>query len=461
MDEPAEREREERKKVGGEEGEYINPRISEQRVEYANPKISEQRVEYANPRAPEHVKAPVFSVPLSKRMQKASGTMTPRAVTASIRAYSSVVMTPHAESSSTTSTVPRLKARSGRTVRGPKESAPDRPIFSKDEEENYVDRAAERRAAVKRETKLQSERHSKDDGWETTPPHKSDDWEMSFHKSDLPQSSPHERWKEEEGVRMELDLSETRRLKAKEEKRSEFESIAKPFGSSKMIENMCQIMGIPLPTCSSKSAFNLSSSNNKFTDGKMAYIYDVMSNTPPKTLLQGRVKRMETAESLDIVNVIGAAFRPKSNISQMTKSSTDPDEDIFPDAGEYAPVPASATGEPVDRKISKPPIQNLFDKTVTTSTLSGSQLPKSIENIIDRQGYGEERALERGYEECYPETDIFYNSDDDDDDDDGTSSTSNIKGTSTKRQLRRKQSQKLESQVKKVTKILAERGKEQ
>lgn len=52
----------------------------------------EDPLEFANPKAPSHVKTPQFALPSSRKtVADRSLTMTPRAVVASTRAFSSVV----------------------------------------------------------------------------------------------------------------------------------------------------------------------------------------------------------------------------------------------------------------------------------------------------------------------------------------------------------------------------------
>jgi hypothetical protein len=152
-------------------------------------------------------------------------------------------MTPRADGLS----VPRMTG-GGRVVRGAKESAPDRPIFAK--EEGYVDRAAERRTIVKQETK----RLREEDSW-----------------------SPIREESKEETETIALDLEEARKIT-----RTIKQGEKLPVFRSKMAENVYKIIA-------TEDQMPLTNKVESFVPGRMAYLFNE-GNSTVRTVIRSFMK---------------------------------------------------------------------------------------------------------------------------------------------------------------------------
>lgn len=358
-------------------------------------------------------------------------------------------MTPRADGSSDVAgdRVPSLRGAgqaSKKSVRGASTSAPDRPIFSKDEA--YVDRAAERRAATKRDA---------------TP------------TVDVSRGS--------------LSLAETNVCTDKVPKREptvegECTSVSVQKGlvyKSKMAENLCKSMGWD-PTGMSVERRAVQA----FLPGKMAYEFELIKGNvdclwdapfTPKTVLRSQLQTKPTTLPFDppeILDIVTKACAPPSPPaapgSHLTNSMDGPvEEDIFPDVGDYV-FEERKTTSPANAQVSQ---QRPLFTAASTDVGSASSLPASLESLVRelnapsvaRSEALREESSADGYEECYPGVyesamDMF----DDDDDDNAKGSDVADNSKLTKRQLAARERQKLDRTLSKVTKIMeAERRKKE
>ncbi|PJF18365.1 hypothetical protein PSACC_01772 [Paramicrosporidium saccamoebae] len=258
-------------------------------------------------------------------------------------------MTPHADGL----TVPRMSSgRGGKMVKGAKESAPDRPIFAKEEE--YVDRAAERRNVVRQETKRLREEES----WSPT------------------RGEP-----KEETETVALDMEEARKLKGTIKHGEK-----QPIFRSKMAENVYKMIATEAQTLSKERV-------ESFIPGRMAYLFDE-GKSIVRTLVRG--KREESlSEPPGFYETVQKAILPKAKKS-IPSLDVDAVEDIFPNLEEYV-FEARQRSEPVDKPV-------LFD---TAKEIPQDLLPESLRKIAT-DGIAKTPMLD-DYDECYP----GHDSDDD------------------------------------------------
>lgn len=260
-------------------------------------------------------------------------------------------MTPRADGLSMSRT---NSGSGGRVVRGAKESAPDKPIFAK--EEGYIDRAAERRTVVKQETKRMREEES---------------W------------SPLREESKEETETIALDVEEARKIKRtiKQEERL-------PAFRSKMAENVYKMI-------STEDQMPSMTKVESFVPGRMVYLFDE-GNSTVRTVIQNKPEEL-LSEPSGFYEAVQKAILPKAKEKGLISSlNVDEAEDIFPNLEEYV-FEAREKSETTIRPV-------LFD---TSKEIPQDVLPESLRNIAT-DGIAKTTTLD-DYDECYP----GHDSDDD------------------------------------------------
>lgn len=323
-------------------------------------------------------------------------------------------MTPRAEPQQQVGdSIPKLSGSfatpNRRVIRGRAKSQEDKQIFEKDA--GYIDRAAQRRSGV---AITESET----------------DINLDVEKVlEIPQKKP--------------DTQTTITFRSRE------------------IELLCQRQGWD-PRGNSSLKHNVC---EQFTPGKMSFIYNLAVNDTPRTVMNSVTASTDTDFKIsdEILKAVVDAFTPKTapppiHTVESMDQTFDLEDDMFVDAGIAS------------KDIIKRDIQS--QRTLTSEANTNITLPASINVILDkfevapislqRHLFGEEeedkqssrRDVKDDYDECYPDT--FQNTLDDDgsDEEEDTMKDSSSTKRITKRNLASKEKQKLDSQLRKVTKIM-------
>lgn len=374
--------------------------------------------------------------------------MTPRAADGAARPGAGAIPTPRAGSKV-------------RVVRGAKSSARDEPIFKGGE--GYVDRAVERREAVRRETRRgqtgASGGRGDEEGWETPPRGRG-------HGSEAQEGTS------EEAVP--LDLQEVQRQKreiceAEETRGGPAEDAHGPVSyRSPLAGRICELMGWGLlkgrPSAGGTDAF---------LPGRMAFVYDFVgsrSRTLPRTVLRSQAAvpaaRGSSAGDFAVEGEIVEMIRARRAAPRAAPAApeaaaavrVDAGDDIFPDAGEYVFEP----GLPKDTATTA---RTLFGAPIAAHT--ASELPRSIANLVGQMhpaGFSHAAKDTDDYAECYPgileAPGIGFESEGEEDgggERRGRRPEEGGGGQETRRKQATKSKQKLERQVTKVAKIMQEK----
>lgn len=314
-----------------------------------------------------------------------------------------------------------------KTVKGAKESAADKPIFGKDAE--YVDRAAQRRATQREETRLRTERIKESSGWDS-PPRETRVMRDEIVSLDLDEVS-----------RIKLDLS------AKTETSQREEIICK----SPATRRVCQILGL-LPQSNEPGR---TSKIECFLSGRMTYVFDP-SGREKMRIINRNISSAHAVEDFkdptDLLSLVKQAMRGTREKNNNLRSSTnlpvekeEINDDIFPDAGDYVFDPTTVT--------NARPNKTAFERA-TSKPVSETSLPKSLEHLVTvgKRPVNLEESLD-DYEECYPG--VYESAHVLLDDEDLIAEDPKL----TKRQVAAKERKKLDRQLTKVSKILEDKNK--
>lgn len=373
-------------------------------------------------------------------------------------------MTPRADGLAVENSASRARfnpnLKKPKVTRGAKQSASDKPIFSK--EEGYLDRAVARRAAEQRETKLAA----RGDTDAALSPLRDEASDSIF------RTSEHESF-ELESVRRDGSKSGDRELSLDQHNDSLLPKPTVPPSPTDPASLCNTEMGARLASVIGASVNKLKTETSsqpvvmdKFLSGRMSYEFDLdnPNQSSPSTVMHGRHKRESHSTGglpPDLLNMVISTFAPKAASGGDIKVPESFGDDIFPDAGEYTPNAAAETA-----KLSETPERvaaTIFKDPQRSAGLPVSNLiPESIRNLTtgpvvdfkDQFTVLDPTMATDDYDECYPG--VYESASILPEDDDGHPPTRSDKPV-TKRQLAAKDRQKLDKQLGRVTKILESR----